>query len=690
MSEVKGIGSFGSTALLGPGLSTIPPLFQQSGWVAPVFIFIILAILSGCSALFVCEALSNIKGNEKFQSKVELTTIAQVYLGKKYHYVFQILLYLALQAVNVASIILAAQTFDSMFITIFKGTCGLGVSPGGWFCVSNATGAGGNSPFPSEDYYIFTFGFLLTAVLVIPLGFFSLVENIAIQMTSFIILTAIIIQWCVAFCQEGLKPELLPASGDNSTMVLGIVIFNYSYITTIPSWVNSLKPNVNIHKCMWISVAISTIFYLVLGVLGAMAYQMTASSDILSILSQNGSTASLVTAYLFPVSALVTSIPVFTIVIRSNFLRGEICSRSWAIFWSNFLPWIVCIPLQTKDYIGTIQNWSSLFFQSTVNFILPFILYFVSRKYEATVEPIVSDNDDQDLKSTSPIPPHLKSPSSAIKHPDDNDVRMYNPEDNYSISIRRSSIKHSRASHVENSVIVYSPNMDKSMVPAIIYSDVASIDDQKGSNILNSPGSKPITHSPNGHLKPLHPNQSLSTPSSNTVISQSGAINGLGISHPTYENDRLTKNTKESSPQLPRSTLSPTSAPNSPPYMSPKYKHKDGTSPNIDMLAVPTTPEISHASTPGSPSIRSFRRSSMLTSALSFRSSVVAPEGAAVIHVEKKEDGENDDRFIAFKTTRWFNPFYLAIVVCTALTIAIVFMIIYDLVMLGRGDDVFA
>lgn len=302
----------------------------------------------------------------------------------------------------------------------------------------------------------------------------------------------------------------------------------------------------------------------------------------------------------------------------------------------------------------------------------------------------MSDNDDQDLKSTSPIPPHLKSPSSAIKHPDDNDVRMYNPEDNYSISIRRSSIKHSRASHVENSVIVYSPNMDKSMVPAIIYSDVASIDDQKGSNILNSPGSKPITHSPNGHLKPLHPNQSLSTPSSNTVISQSGAINGLGISHPTYENDRLTKNTKESSPQLPRSTLSPTSAPNSPPYMSPKYKHKDGTSPNIDMLAVPTTPEISHASTPGSPSIRSFRRSSMLTSALSFRSSVVAPEGTAVIHVEKKEDGENDDRFIAFKTTRWFNPFYLAIVVCTALTIAIVFMIIYDLVMLGRGDDVFA
>lgn len=96
-----------------------------------------------------------------------------------------------------------------------------------------------------------------------------------------------------------------------------------------------------------------------------MAYQMEGSSDILAILSAQGkhiytnnkhqplyiylsifnlgSTASLVTSYLFPVCALVTSIPVFTIVIRSNLLRGEICSPTWALFWSNFLPWLICM-----------------------------------------------------------------------------------------------------------------------------------------------------------------------------------------------------------------------------------------------------------------------------------------------------------------------------------------------------------
>ncbi|KAG1144946.1 hypothetical protein G6F37_007424 [Rhizopus arrhizus] len=585
MSQVKGIGSFGSTALLvssmtGPGLSTIPPLFQQSGWLAPVFIFIIVAFLSGCSALFVCEALSNIKGNERFQSKVELTTIAQVYLGRKYHYVFQVLLYLALQAVNVASIIIAAQTFDSMFITIFNGTCGLGVSPGGWFCVNQTNGLSGNSPFPSDDYFIFTFGFLLTAVLVIPLGFFSLVENIAIQMTSFIVLVAIIIQWCVAFCQEGLKTELLPASG--------IYIFK--------------KEN--------------SFFY------------------------------------------------------TRRFRLG---------------------PLQTKDYIGTIQNWSSLFFQSTVNFILPFILYFVSRKYEASVEPIISESEVHDTKMSSAIPSHLVSPSFALQHPRDNDVRMYNPEDNYSISIRRSSIKFSRTSQMENSIIVYSPNVDKAVVPTIVYSDITSMGDHKEISQANSPDINPPTYSPNMLKAPDQQIQPSSTPSSYTAHSSQTSRNGLGISHPSYEEHKLGIN--KTSPNASKVFLSGTD------HIHPSQTtKKDNTtnthlipSPRMNKYIAPLSPEISQVTQPSSPSAKSYHHSPMLGSVFSFKSSVVVPEPVLVpIDECEKQEGEvNMDRFIAFKHRKWFNPFYLALLACSALSVAIVFMIIYDLVLLGMGNDVF-
>ena len=119
-----------------------------------------------------------------------------------------------------------------MIITLFSGTCGLGINPGGWFCITEHTILG-NSPFSSDGYYIFTFGYLLTAVMVMPLGFFSLVENIFVQMGSFLVLCAVLLQWTVAFCQEGLDTSRLPAVGPNSTLVLGIVIFNYSFITTV-------------------------------------------------------------------------------------------------------------------------------------------------------------------------------------------------------------------------------------------------------------------------------------------------------------------------------------------------------------------------------------------------------------------------------------------------------------------------
>ncbi|KAI8329461.1 hypothetical protein BC941DRAFT_506723 [Chlamydoabsidia padenii] len=756
MSTVSGIGSFGSTALLvssmtGPGLATIPAMFQQSGWAAPVFIFIVVGLLSACSALFVCEALSNIKGNEKFQAKIELTTIAQVYLGKKYHYFFQVMLFLALQAVNISSIILAAQTFDGMLITIFNGTCGLGVNPGGWFC-QTAKVAEGNSPFSSDDYYIFTFGFLLTAVMVIPLGFFSLVENIAVQMTSFIILIGILVQWLVAFGQHGFDPSLLPASGSNSTTVLGIVIFNYSYITTIPSWVNSLKPNVNIHKVLWISVLISTIFYLLLGVCGAMAYQMSASSDILSILAQGGNTASLVTCYLFPVAALVTSIPVFTIVIRSNLLRGQICSKTWAIFWSNFLPWIICIPLQTKDYVGTLQNWSSLFLQSTVNFILPSILYFVSRR---TMAPLVETNDQTATHASGIMPTPLSPKPPTVYHPEqqeeeeeedrENVVVMYNPEENYSISIRRSSIAPSnRLSRLEHQSSHFSRSprfplgsrlANQSTISYTMFSPPTS--PRYGGNdshaaviptIVCSENEKtPANESPRMDITtqqqpPSSPTMLITTPHADSPRTSSTAGNtsatlasakGLGITD--------SKSTPIGGISPPPAVVTDPPAKKRLQPQSPSQRHPPG-SLSPDMAKAPGSPshhyhnnqhqhhhiqqQQSHTTQVGG-----LNTHSMIASYLSAKSSAIAPYDNAThdekIHIddddqikhidniEMDQDEEHDQeaesrgKFIAFKRRPWLNPFYLAVFSSGAMGIAIVFMIIYDITLLGMGNDVF-
>lgn len=74
---------------------------------------------------------------------------------------------------------------------------------------------------------------------------------------------------------------------------------------------------------------ICVIFYLIVGLLGAASFKLNASSDILATLSATNQNTVLVIIVniLFPVAVLVTSVPVFAIVIRYNLVRGNLCSN---------------------------------------------------------------------------------------------------------------------------------------------------------------------------------------------------------------------------------------------------------------------------------------------------------------------------------------------------------------------------
>jgi hypothetical protein len=133
------IGFWGGQALLvssitGPALTTgisaknamstyyCSSTYISAGWMVPVhyqnprltgyrpvLAIIVVGILSASASLFLVEAMSHIRGNERFQAQVEFATIAELYLGRKSHYILQVILYLALQSVNISSIIISCQ-----------------------------------------------------------------------------------------------------------------------------------------------------------------------------------------------------------------------------------------------------------------------------------------------------------------------------------------------------------------------------------------------------------------------------------------------------------------------------------------------------------------------------------------------------------------------------------------------------
>lgn len=260
---------------------------------------------------------------------------------------------------------------------------------------------------------------------------------------------------------------------------------------------------------------------------------------------------------------------------------------------------------------------------------------------------------------------------------------MFNPDDNYSISIRRSSIRPSKHSQMESN-IAYSPMMDKGGVPTIVYSDITSFNND------------PITpYSPNTLAPGQHQLQPSPAPSTLTANTRS-STNGLGISDPSSDNGSAKAPLYSSNVLSIRSAMNTSSAPGSPrSFVSGTGRKEENAkhiqqSPNMGKLftPMPKSPEISQApSYPNSPSRPFQYHSSMLASAISFKSSVVAPEIDVPVVSEADMKHENE-RFIAFQSKPWLNPFYLAIAACAALSASLAFMIVFDLTMLGLGNDV--
>lgn len=129
----------------------------------------------------------------------------------------------------------------------------------------------------------------------------------------------------------GLDASRIPAFGTNFSQVLGLVVFNYTFVTCLPSWVNEKSNETKIAPPVYISLFFATLMFIFIGLFGALAYDPILFSDgnnILERLYQSTNKVARVSYYLFPLVADLTSIPVFSIVIRYNLLANHLCGKS--------------------------------------------------------------------------------------------------------------------------------------------------------------------------------------------------------------------------------------------------------------------------------------------------------------------------------------------------------------------------
>src|SRR5436305_441131 len=94
--------------------------------------------------------------------------------------------------------------------------------------------AGSSSPF--GNMYLVSLGWLFCCVIMLPFGFVGLDDNVILQKGGFALLLAVIFVWLGLFDNQGFQSWRVPVVGSNFQNVLGVTLFNYAVITSIPSW----------------------------------------------------------------------------------------------------------------------------------------------------------------------------------------------------------------------------------------------------------------------------------------------------------------------------------------------------------------------------------------------------------------------------------------------------------------------
>merc|ERR1712232_296376 len=80
---------------------------------------------------------------------------------------------------------------------------------------------------------------------------------------------------------------------------------------------------------------------------------------------------------IFPIVAVVSSIPVFSIVVKYNMMENGF-SESTGLWWGVVFPWILGLPLvYMPGLLQTFLNLTSIVFVTFTDFVVPCALFVV-------------------------------------------------------------------------------------------------------------------------------------------------------------------------------------------------------------------------------------------------------------------------------------------------------------------------
>eukprot|EP00045_Choanoeca_perplexa_P012175 m.131850 g.131850 ORF g.131850 m.131850 type:complete len:607 (+) comp15915_c0_seq3:277-2097(+) len=454
---------------MGPAMVLLPLLNQQAGWLTPTVAMVVVYALSSFAATMLCEAMQRIPGNFTFEHRYEFATTVRHYYGRTPYIIFQVFYNLSMQASNIAAMIISSKVLDKFIAKVGRHSYALDYIH--WEFIKTS----GSSSHPwchgdvvdgecqgGELTWILSIGFLVCMAICIPFGYLNLDENMWFQWVSLAGLLIFTIEFYVQFilnlnkqdklCLEGVdynnqtcdyrphntagnysdngpsRTPLFVSSAEGQANVIGMAVFAYSYVVTIPSWVNEKRHHVSVNRAVWVPATVGLIMKLLAGILGGWAFALMLpdgtprprADDILNILLlRDQPWVSQYSAYLWDITTLIPGIPVLAIMVRYNLLSGKVCGRFWSFFFGVVAPWIVTMFLYESNVLTAFCNWVAIVVQGYINFVIPAMLYrsALLRYPDHSAEQFDVAQPEVDERTSLIKPKPLSSQSSPLSGP---------------------------------------------------------------------------------------------------------------------------------------------------------------------------------------------------------------------------------------------------------------------------------
>jgi hypothetical protein len=241
---------------------------------------------------------------------------------------------------------------------------------------------------------------------------------------------AAVLEFTVQFFLKGLVVSNTPAIGNSFSNSVGIVIFGFTYVVTVPSWCNEKRENVSVNRVIWLSTLFSCIIFLAVGILGAWAYSDLEYANLLTYMAQpDNPIITQISVYLFSFFVIGLGIPLFAIYIRLNLYVGGVCGGVWSTFWGAVFPWLFSWLLYEGEGFTNFENWAALIINGFINFVVPYIIFLTAkrahRKYllGATADPVPAAKPHPfERLFTKPIAPDFSASESDSDFDDEEEL----------------------------------------------------------------------------------------------------------------------------------------------------------------------------------------------------------------------------------------------------------------------------